>query len=108
MPRLPMGRLRDPEAAAAAMKVPLDRLFETIRTLLIEKRDYFTSASLERASVMEIAARVSESSTMFGHSIEMAAGLQDQDIAGTIHARPMLGEAVQEAALRAMGFAIHI
>ncbi len=49
-------RLRDP-AAAAAMKVHLDRLFETIRTLLIERRDYFTSASLERESVMEIAAR---------------------------------------------------
>ena len=45
---------------------------------------------------------------MFGHSIEMGARLQDQDIAGTIHAHPTLGEAVQEAALRAMGLAIHI
>jgi GntR family transcriptional regulator, rspAB operon transcriptional repressor len=41
-------RLRDPDAAAAAMKVHLDRVFETIRTLLIEKRDYFASTSLER------------------------------------------------------------
>jgi hypothetical protein len=90
------------------VKVPLDRLFETIRTLLIEKRDYFTSASLERASVMELRHGVSESSTMFGHLIEMGAGLQDQDIAGTIHAHPMLAEAAQEAALRAMGLAIHI
>jgi dihydrolipoamide dehydrogenase len=31
-----------------------------------------------------------------------------QDIAGTIHAHPTLGEAVQEAALKAMGQAIHI
>jgi GntR family transcriptional regulator, rspAB operon transcriptional repressor len=41
-------RLRDPDAAAAAMKVHLDRVFETIRTLLIEKRDYFASTSLEK------------------------------------------------------------
>ena len=41
-------RSRSHEAAAAAMKVHLDRLFETIRTLLIEKRHYFTSASLEK------------------------------------------------------------
>ncbi len=41
-------RLRDPEAAAAAMKLHLDRLFQTIRTLLIEKREYFISSSLEK------------------------------------------------------------
>jgi DNA-binding GntR family transcriptional regulator len=41
-------RLRDPDAAAAGMKVHLDRVFETIRTLLIEKRDYFASTSLEK------------------------------------------------------------
>ena len=31
-----------------------------------------------------------------------------EDIAGTIHAHPTLGEAVQEAALRALGHAVHI
>jgi DNA-binding GntR family transcriptional regulator len=41
-------RLRDPEVAAAAMKLHLDRLFQTIRTLLIEKREYFISSSLEK------------------------------------------------------------
>lgn len=40
-------RLRDPEAAAGAMKIHLDRVFETIRTLLVQKRDYFAAASLE-------------------------------------------------------------
>jgi dihydrolipoamide dehydrogenase len=49
---------------------------------------------------------VSELCTAFSHSIEMGARLED--IAGTIHAHPTLGEAVQEAALRAMGYALHI
>ena len=49
---------------------------------------------------------VSELSAAFGHSIEMGARLED--IAGTIHAHPTLGEAVQEAALRALGHALHV
>jgi dihydrolipoamide dehydrogenase len=49
---------------------------------------------------------VSELSAAFSQSIEM--GAQLEDIAGTIHAHPTLGEAVQEAALRALGHALHI
>nr|WP_314547515.1 dihydrolipoyl dehydrogenase [uncultured Massilia sp.] len=49
---------------------------------------------------------VSELSTAFVQSIEM--GAQLEDIAGTIHAHPTLGEAVQEAALKALGHALHI
>ena len=49
---------------------------------------------------------VSERSTAFGQSLEMGARLED--IAGTIHAHPTLGEAVQEAALRALGHALHM
>jgi len=49
---------------------------------------------------------VSELSAAFTQSIEM--GAQLEDIAGTIHAHPTLGEAVQEAALRALGHALHI
>ncbi len=49
---------------------------------------------------------VSELSTAFSHSIEMGACLED--VAATIHAHPTLGEAVQEAALRALGHALHI
>ncbi|CAM3901988.1 Dihydrolipoyl dehydrogenase [Pseudomonas reidholzensis] len=49
---------------------------------------------------------VSELSTAFAQSLEMGARLED--IAGTIHAHPTLGEAVQEAALRALGQALHI
>ena len=53
-----------------------------------------------------VGAGVSELSTAFSHSIEMGACLED--VAGTIHAHPTLGEAVHEAALRALGHALHI
>ncbi len=49
---------------------------------------------------------VSELSAAFSQSIEMGARLED--VAGTIHAHPTLGEAVQETALRALGQALHI
>jgi len=53
-----------------------------------------------------VGAGVSELSTAFSHAIEMGARLED--VAGTIHAHPTLGEAVQEAALRALGHALHV
>lgn len=49
---------------------------------------------------------VSELAAAFSQSIEMGATLED--VAGTIHAHPTLGEAVQEAALRALGHALHV
>jgi len=49
---------------------------------------------------------VDELSIAFVQSIEMGATLED--IAATIHPHPTLGEAVQEAALRALGQALHI
>ena len=49
---------------------------------------------------------VSELAATFGHSIEMGERLED--VAGIIHAHPTLGEAVQEAALRSLGHALHI
>jgi dihydrolipoamide dehydrogenase len=49
---------------------------------------------------------VSELAAAFSQSIEMGARLED--VGHTIHAHPTLGEAVQEAALRALGRALHI
>jgi len=49
---------------------------------------------------------VSELAAAFGLALEMGACLED--IAGTIHAHPTLGEAFQEAALRALGHALHV
>ena len=40
-------RLRDPEAAAAAMKVHLDRVFTMIRRHIVERRDYFAVNAAE-------------------------------------------------------------
>lgn len=49
---------------------------------------------------------VAELAAAFSQSIEMGACLED--VAGTIHAHPTLGEAVQETALRALGQALHV
>ena len=49
---------------------------------------------------------VSELSAAFALAIEMGARLED--IAGTIHAHPTRSEAFQEAALKALGHALHI
>ncbi len=49
---------------------------------------------------------VAELSAPFCHSIEMGARLED--VGAIIHAHPTLGEAMQEAALRALGQAVHI
>jgi dihydrolipoamide dehydrogenase len=49
---------------------------------------------------------VSELAAAFSQSLEMGARLED--VAGTIHAHPTLGEVVQESCLRALGHALHI
>ena len=49
---------------------------------------------------------VSELSSAFSLALEMGARLED--IAGTIHAHPTRSEALQEAALKALGHALHI
>jgi dihydrolipoamide dehydrogenase len=49
---------------------------------------------------------VSELAAAFSLAVEMGARLED--IAGTIHAHPTLGEAFPEAAMKALGQAIHI
>jgi dihydrolipoamide dehydrogenase len=49
---------------------------------------------------------VSELAAAFGLALEMGARLED--IGGTIHAHPTLGEAFHEASLRALGEALHI
>lgn len=56
--------------------------------------------------VQAVGKGVSELAAAFGLAIEMGATLED--IAGTIHAHPTLGEAFQEAALRSLGHALHI
>ncbi|MED5622117.1 dihydrolipoyl dehydrogenase [Ideonella sp. BN130291] len=81
------------------------------RAMSIESTDGFVRVVARRDNHLilgwqAVGRAVSELSTAFSHSIEMSARLED--VAGTIHAHPTLGEAVQEAALRALGHALHI
>lgn len=56
--------------------------------------------------IQAVGAGISELSTGFASALEMGARLED--IAHTIHAHPTRGEALQEAALKALGHALHI
>ncbi len=81
------------------------------RAMTIESTDGFVRVVARRDNHMilgwqAVGSGVSELSAAFSQSIEMGATLED--VAGTIHAHPTLGEAVQEAALRALGHALHI
>lgn len=81
------------------------------RAMTLKSTDGFVRAVARRDNHLivgwqAVGAGVSELSTAFSHSLEMGACLED--VAGTIHAHPTLGEAVQEAALRALGHALHV
>ncbi len=81
------------------------------RAMTLESTDGFVRVVARRDNHVivgwqAVGGGVSEMSTAFVQSIEM--GAQLEDVAGTIHAHPTLGEAVQEAALRALGHALHI
>ncbi len=81
------------------------------RALTLDAEDGFVrvTARADNHLVLGIAAvgaGVSELSAAFGLALEMGARLED--IAGTIHAHPTLGEAFHEASLRALGEALHV
>jgi dihydrolipoamide dehydrogenase len=56
--------------------------------------------------IAAVGAGVSELAAAFALALEMGARLED--IGGTIHAHPTLGEAFHEASLRALGEALHV
>ncbi|HKV00139.1 MAG TPA: FAD-dependent oxidoreductase, partial [Vineibacter sp.] len=81
------------------------------RSLTLGADDGFVrvTARTDNHLVLGIAAvgtGVSELSSAFGLALEMGARLED--IAGTIHAHPTLGEAFHEASLRVLGEALHV
>ena len=81
------------------------------RALTLESRAGFVRVVAVRDSHLilgwqAVGRGVSELAAAFSQSLEM--GAQLEDVAGTIHAHPTLGEAVQEAALRALGHALHV
>jgi len=81
------------------------------RAMTIESTDGFVRVVARKSDHriigwQAVGGAVGELAAGFTQSIEL--GAQLEDVAGTIHAHPTLGEAVQEAALRALGHALHI
>jgi dihydrolipoamide dehydrogenase len=105
---------RTPQAARAAAHDVLVGMFPLAangRALTLGGEGGFVrvTARADNHLVLGIAAvgaGVSELSSAFGLALEMGARLED--IGGTIHAHPTLGEAFHEASLRALGEALHI
>ena len=81
------------------------------RAMTLESNDGFVRVVARRDNHLivgwqAVGRGVSELSSAFSHSIEMGERLEDT--AGTIHAHPTLGETMQEAAMRALGHAVHV
>jgi dihydrolipoamide dehydrogenase len=81
------------------------------RALSMEAGEGFTRVVARKADhrvigLQAVGRHVSELAGEFAMSVEMGAVLED--LAGTIHVHPTLSETVHEAALRALGHAIHI
>jgi len=104
----------DPAQAAAAGHDVLQAQFPFAangRAMTLESTDGFVRVVARKdthqiVGWQAVGKGVSELAAAFSQSIEMGSRLEDT--AGTIHAHPTLGEAVQEAALRALGHALHI
>ena len=99
------------KAAGTEVRTGLFPFAANGRSMTLEGEDGFVriTARADNHVVLGIQAvgkGVSELSAAFGLAIEMGARLED--VAGTIHAHPTLGEAFQEASLKALGEAIHI
>jgi dihydrolipoamide dehydrogenase len=112
-PEVVVVGLTPPEAASAGLDciVASFPFAANGRAMTIESTDGFVRVVARKDNHLivgwqAVGRGVSELSAAFSQSIELGALLED--VGGTIHAHPTLGEAVQEAALRALGHALHI
>ncbi|MGE5094387.1 MAG: dihydrolipoyl dehydrogenase [Betaproteobacteria bacterium] len=101
---------RDAEAAGLECTSASFPFAANGRAMTLESADGFVRVVARRDNHLvvgwqAVGAGVSELAAAFSQSLEMGARLED--VAYTIHAHPTLGEAVQEAALRALGHALH-
>jgi len=81
------------------------------RAMTLEREDGFIRIVARRDNhlilgIQAVGAGISEMAAGFGLAIEMGACLED--IAGTIHSHPTRGEALQEAAFKSLGHALHL
>lgn len=112
-PEVVCAGLTPPQAAAAGLDC-LSAAFPFAangRAMTLESDSGFVRVVARRADHaivgwQAVGRGVSELAAVFGHALEMGERLEDA--AATIHAHPTLGEAVQEAALRALGQALHV
>lgn len=112
-PELVTAGLSPDEAKAAGHKIKtaLFPFAANGRAMSMEAEDGFVRIVAREDNhlvlgVQAVGKGVSELATAFGLALEMGATLED--IAGTIHAHPTQGEALQEAAMRTLGHALHI
>jgi dihydrolipoamide dehydrogenase len=120
---IPAVCFTDPEIVSVglspqdAARVGLDALHAVFpfaangRSLTLESGEGFVRVVARRDNHLilgwqAVGHEVSELAAAFTYSLEM--GTRLEDVGGSIHAHPTLGEALQEAALRALGHAIHI
>jgi len=99
------------KAAGYAVKTANFPFMANGRAMTMEAEDGFVRAVAREEDhlllgLQAVGRGVSEMSAAFGLALEMGARLED--VAGTIHAHPTQGEALQEAALKALGHALHI
>jgi dihydrolipoamide dehydrogenase len=99
------------KAAGYAIKSAIFPFAANGRAMTMEAEDGFVRAVAREDNhlilgLQAVGRGASELSAAFGLALEMGARLED--IAGTIHAHPTQGEALQEAALRTLGHALHI
>jgi dihydrolipoamide dehydrogenase len=101
------------EAEAAGLRVKISKFpfLANGRAMTVDRDDGFIRIVWRADNklvlgVQAVGRGVSELSSTFGLALEMGATLDD--IAGTIHAHPTLGEAFQEASLSGLGHALHI
>lgn len=112
-PEIVTAGLSPDEARAQGLEVRIGQFPFTAngRAMTTEDEDGFVRV-VARADtnlvlgLQAVGAGVSELSSTFSLALEMGARLED--IAGTIHAHPTRSEGLQEAALKALGHALHI
>ena len=112
-PEVLVAGLSPDEAKAAGYKTLVSEFPFTAngRAMTMEAEDGFIRIVAREDNhlvlgIQAVGKGVSELAASFGLALEMGARLED--IAGTIHAHPTQGEALQETALRALGQALHI
>lgn len=103
-----VGQLPGQEPGSKAVTFPFGA---NGRAMTMERSDGFVRVVFDAQTelvlgIQAVGAGVSEMAGQFALALEMACTLTD--IAETIHAHPTLGEAVQEAALKGLGKALHI